>query len=197
MFDATSGLSSIPSFSSFFRLFSRCAALGVALLAMALSTPAFAQADNPSGLKLPRFVSTRSTPINVRVGPGTRYDIAWTYLQAGLPVEIIQEFDTWRKIRDMDGTEGWVHQNLLSGNRVGYVTPLQANGEIVLRANSRDDATVRARLGPGLRVSIKKCDGTWCEVSAIHQGEDQRAATYIGYMHQDELWGVYPDEDFD
>lgn len=197
MFDATSGLRSIPRFPTFSSLCSRLALIGLALLSMALTAPAFAQADNPSGLKLPRFVSTRSTPINVRVGPGTRYDIAWTYLRAGLPVEIVQEFDTWRKIRDVDGTEGWVHQNLLSGNRVGYVTPIQANGEITLQANRNDASGVRARLGPGLRVAIKECDGVWCEVSAIHQSEDQRAATYSGYMHQEELWGVYPDEVFD
>src|SRR5690606_32151677 len=94
--------------------------------------PAAAQ-DNPSGLKLPRFVSTRSNPINVRVGPGTKYDIAWNYLVSGVPVEIVQEFDTWRKIRDVDGDEGWVHQSLLVGTRAGYATPLLANGEVAMR----------------------------------------------------------------
>ena len=58
---------------------------------------AIAQDIGPSGLPLPRFVSTRSAPINVRVGPGTRYDIAWVFKQPGLPVEITQEYDTWRK----------------------------------------------------------------------------------------------------
>ena len=85
------------------------AGLGGLLCAPAwLATPALAQADNPSGLPLPRFATTRSDPINVRVGPGTKYEVAWTYLKSGIPVEIVQEFDTWRKIRDVDGTEGWV-----------------------------------------------------------------------------------------
>lgn len=166
----------------------------LALLASLLTLPAFAQA-NPSGLPLPRFASTRSEPINVRVGPGQRYDIAWTYLKSDLPVEIVQEFDTWRKIRDVDGTEGWIHQNLLTGTRAGYVTPIIANGEIALLASPSVDAAVRARLGPGLKVTIKACDGTWCEVSA--SAPAQRSTTYSGYMQQDELWGVYPDEVFD
>ncbi len=169
-----------------------------ALLALPGSlTPvqAWAQADNPSGLPLPRFASTRSTPINVRVGPGTKYDIAWIYRQSGIPVEIVQEFDTWRKIRDQDGDEGWVHQNLLSGNRAGYVAPVVANGEIALRSGMNDDSGVRARLGAGLRVQIKECDGTWCEVSAAG-GDGQRTATYSGFLHQEEIWGVYPDEVF-
>ncbi|WP_244522828.1 SH3 domain-containing protein [Devosia sp. YR412] len=167
----------------------------LALLVALLTPPALAQANNPSGLPLPRFVTTRSEPINVRVGPGQKYDIAWTYLKSGIPVEILQEFDTWRKIRDMDGSEGWIHQNLLAGTRSGYVTPIVANGEIALLSNRSDDASLRARLGPGLKVTIKECDGTWCEVSA--GDPNQRSTTYSGYMHQDELWGVYPDEVFD
>jgi SH3-like domain-containing protein len=167
------------------------------LLVLALlAVPALAQTMGSSGLPLPRFASTRSEPINVRVGPGQKYDIAWTFLKAGIPVEIIQEFDTWRKIRDVEGEEGWVHQNLLTGTRAGYVTPLLANGEIALRSGQSDEAGIRARLGPGLKVTIKQCDGVWCEVSA--SGSDsQRSTTYSGYLHQEELWGVYPDEQFD
>ena len=158
-----------------------------------LAPPALAQSENPSGLPLPRFASTRSEPINVRVGPGQKYDIAWTYLRAGIPVEIVQEFDTWRKIRDVDGEEGWIHQNLLTGTRAGYVTPLIANGEIPLLSSQSDESGVRARLGAGLKVTISECDGTWCQVSASGQG----SSVYSGYLHQEELWGVYPDEVFD
>lgn len=168
-------------------------ALAVLLL---LAAPGFAQ-SNPSGLVLPRFASTRSEPINVRVGPGQKYDIAWTFLQAGIPVEIIQEFDTWRKIRDVEGDEGWIHQNLLTGTRMGYVTALVGNGEIALRAGKSDDASVRARLASGFKVTIKQCDGDWCEVTASGRDENQRLGSYSGFLHQEELWGVYPGEDFD
>ena len=169
-------------------------ALCLIMLALSLlASPALAQSDNPSGLPLPRFASTRSEPINVRVGPGQKYDIAWTYLRAGIPVEIVQEFDTWRKIRDVDGEEGWIHQNLLTGTRAGYVTPLIANGEIPLLSSQSDESGVRARLGAGLKVTISECDGTWCQVSASGQG----SSVYSGYLHQEELWGVYPDEVFD
>lgn len=169
---------------------------GVLLMLMVLALPAWAQANNPSGLPLPRFASTRSDPINVRVGPGQRYEIAWTFLKAGIPVEIIQEFDTWRKIRDVDGDEGWVHQNLLTGTRLAYVTPVMANGEIALRSGQSDDANVRARLGPGLKVTLQECDGNWCEVSVSGQDANHRS-NYSGFIHQVELWGVYPDEVID
>ena len=165
----------------------------IMLALVLLAPPAVAQSENPSGLPLPRFASTRSEPINVRVGPGQKYDIAWTYLKAGVPVEIVQEFDTWRKIRDVDGEEGWIHQNLLTGTRAGYVTPLIANGEIPLLSSQSDESGVRARLGAGLKVTISECDGAWCQVSASGQG----SSVYSGYLHQEELWGVYPDEVFD
>lgn len=152
---------------------------------------------NPSGLPLPRFVTTRSTPINVRVGPGTRYDVAWVYVKAGTPVEIVAEFDTWRKIRDRDGSEGWVHQNLLSGKRAGVVAPGSGDGQIALLAGRSEDGGVRAYLTPGFRVEIEECDGIWCEVAATDHPPAGRTATYQGYLRQAVLWGVYEGETFD
>ncbi len=74
-----------------------------------------------SGLPIPRFVTLASEKVFVRTGPALRYPIKWVYQRSNLPVEIVQEFDTWRKIRDMDGDDGWVHQSLLSGDRYGIV----------------------------------------------------------------------------
>lgn len=171
------------------------AILPLVFASLFVSAPgAWAQAESVSGLKLPRFVSTRSNPINVRVGPGTKYDIAWNYTVSGVPVEIVQEFDTWRKIRDMDGEEGWVHQSLLVGTRAGYVTPVAANGEVDMYASRSTESGVRARLAPGVRVNISECDGDWCTVSAGQPGE---RANFSGYVRQEEIWGVYPDEVFD
>jgi SH3-like domain-containing protein len=154
-------------------------------------------ATNPSGLPLPRFATTRSTPINVRVGPGTRYAVAWVYVKAGTPVEIIQEFDTWRKIRDVDGSEGWVHQNMLSGKRAGIAAPWRHDEQIPLLSHRGDANGVRAYLGPGFRVEIAGCDGAWCEVSATSHPPAGSASTYSGYLPQSELWGVYQGEEFD
>jgi SH3-like domain-containing protein len=166
-----------------------------AVIGAFLAVPAFA-ADTPSGLPLPRFVTTRSNPINVRVGPGTRYDVAWVYVKSGVPVEIIQEFDTWRKIRDKDGAEGWVHQNMLSGKRAGVVGDW-AEGQLALRASANEDASVRAWIGAGYRVDIVECNGKWCEVGATDHPENGRTATYWGYLPQPALWGVYQDEVID
>jgi SH3-like domain-containing protein len=183
--------------STFGRLRTALFLILVAVFGGALAVPAPA-AEGPSGLPLPRFATTRSTPINVRIGPGTRYGVAWVYVKAGTPVEIVQEFDTWRKVRDADGSEGWIHQNLLSGKRAGVVAPPTGAEQAVLWANRAADSGVRAYLGPGYRVDIAKCDGAWCEVSASYERPDSGGhASVAGYLPQGELWGVYQNEEFD
>jgi SH3-like domain-containing protein len=84
-----------------------------------------------SGLPLPRFVSLKAGRVNVRVGPGEDYKVAWVFTKSQLPVEVIQEFDTWRRIRDSDGQMGWVFHSLLSAKRTAVVTPCVYPGEVV------------------------------------------------------------------
>jgi len=168
-------------------------AAAVALVATGFAPlPAAAQETiGASGLTLPRFVSTRSAPINVRVGPGTRYDIAWIFKQPGLPVEIVQEYDTWRKIRYVDGDEGWIHQSLLIGRRTALVQPFGGAGRAALRTRPEVDAPLRAWLGAGFLVSVEACDNGWCRVSA-EAGNGTPAVG--GEIAEIELWGGYPDE---
>lgn len=176
----------------------RSTLLLLAILSGLSALPAHAQSrNNPSGLPLPRFATTKSDPINVRVGPGTRYDISWIFVKSGQPVEIIQEFDTWRKIRDIEGEEGWVHQNLLSGRRAGLVTPWAKSGQIALRERQSIDANVRAWLSPGFLVELRKCQQDWCAVRASVTPKEGRTKTYSGFVPQSDLWGVYPGEEFD
>lgn len=169
-------------------------ALVLSVITLISAAPAWAQsANNPSGLPLPRFASTRSAPVNVRVGPGIRYDLAWTYLKAGQPVEIIQEFDTWRKIRDAEGDTGWIHQNLLSGRRVGLVAPW-GKDQTGLHLKASDESKVRAWLGSGYLVAINGCENAWCAVDV--ETQEKGGKTYSGYLPQMRLWGVYPNEEF-
>ncbi len=145
------------------------------------ATPAYAQ-DQP--LPLPRFASLDSGEANLRAGPGKDYPILWVYQRKGLPVEIIQEFDTWRRIRDRDGTVGWVQQNLLSGKRSGLIIDQQR----ILRAEPGSNEAV-ARLDPGVVARISECrSDNWCRLEV--QG-------YRGWLSRDEFWGAYPDEAFE
>src|SRR5438876_886029 len=90
----------------------RAALLAIAFLAVCHAVPAAEK-----NLPVPRFVSLRSEQVNVRTGPGERYPIEWVFTRRDLPVEIVAEFENWRKIRDSEGSEGWVHQRMLAGRR--------------------------------------------------------------------------------
>jgi SH3-like domain-containing protein len=143
-------------------------------------------ATGPSGLPLPRFVSLKADKINVHVGPAKTYDVTWIYTRAGLPVEITAEFENWRRIRDGEGAEGWVYHSLLSGRRTGMV---QGKEEFVpLRDAGDPEGSVVAKLQAGVIGTVKRCTGTWCRISG--EGFD-------GWIEQQRLWGVYPNEKFD
>jgi SH3-like domain-containing protein len=68
-------------------------------------------------------VSLKATRVNLRIGPGRDYAVAWLYTSPGVPMEVIQEYDNWRRVRDAEGTEGWVYQSLLSGERTATAAP--------------------------------------------------------------------------
>ena len=114
------------------RFVRRCAgalllAAAVPMVASAVTGVAAAAAQervgSNSGLPVPRFVSLKSGKVNMRVGPGREYRVEWRYTRAGTPVEIVAEFDNWRRVRDAEGTEGWVYGALLTGRRTGVVAP--------------------------------------------------------------------------
>lgn len=139
-----------------------------------------------TGLPLPRFVSLRAEQVNMRTGPGVRYPIEWVYLRRSLPVEIVQEFQTWRKIRDPEGAEGWVHQSMLSGRR----TVITLAGTHSLRAEPRGDAPVTAYLEAGVQARLIQCPRgmDYCRVEVDGLS---------GWLHRGEFWGVYRNEYID
>lgn len=139
-----------------------------------------------TGLPLPRFVSLKSSKIHVRQGPGSEYDIVFTFMRAGMPVEIVQEFGNWRKIRDSDGQEGWVFHSLLSGRRTAVVATWASTGEIAARRAAYPGSAVTAYLEPRVLTDVEECAAGWCLVHGTN---------YSGWMEQEKLWGVYPDEE--
>jgi SH3-like domain-containing protein len=134
-----------------------------------------------TGLPLPRFVSLRSDEINMRTGPGLRYPILWVYHRRNLPVEIIDEFDTWRRIRDWQGTIGWVHQSMVQGHR----TALVIDQDRILRREPDDGSAAVARLKRGAIGSLEECRDSWCRTD--FNGFD-------GWLRRDEFYGTYPNE---
>jgi SH3-like domain-containing protein len=181
------------------RIFLRCLGGALAAVVAMLSGPATAQAQGTeptagkaTGLPVPRYVSLKTDRVNLREGPSKDHRTSWVFQRAGLPVEITAEFETWRRIRDSEGTEGWVLHSLLSGRRTALVTPWVKGDAPPLPLYERADerADVVARLQAGVIANIRQCTGTWCRIAVVNP----KAQDFAGYVRQDRLWGVYPNE---
>ena len=147
-----------------------------------LAAPPSDAAEN--ALPIPRFVSLRASEVNLRTGPGVRYPVEWVFVRKNIPVEIIAEFKHWRKIRDWQGTEGWVHRALLSGLR----TMVTTGERRALRGDPSLEAKVVVYVEPGVYGQIEKCEGEWCRLEV---------AGSSGWLRRFEFWGVYPKENID
>ncbi len=169
--------------------FFHAAAVATFAFFMALAPrAACAQVGTVSGLPMPRYASLKSDRVNLREGPSKEHRTAWVFQRSGLPVEITAEFENWRKIRDSEGSEGWVLHSLLSGRRTALVAPWLKGENVPLMAEGNSSALKVAQLQSGVIVSLRKCDKSWCRVL----GKD-----FDGYIEQKRLWGVYADEKID
>ena len=160
--------------------------LGYFLVALAVFAggPA-AAADTklgPSGLPLPRFVSIAASEANLRTGPGNRYPIEWVYNRVGLPVEIIAEYDMWRKVRDHDGGEGWMFRGLLSGRR----NILIMQDQTALHVEPTIEAGRLLIAEKGVQGKLLSCKEGWCRVDIDEEK---------GWMPISALWGVTEGEE--
>ncbi len=150
----------------------------------AASRPDLPQKGADSGLPVPRFVSLAADKVNARTGPGSRYPIAWQYQRRGLPVEVVGEYEYWRRIRDRDGTETWVHKNLTSGKRYALVDGTIR--ELFKKPDPNSDVLLTAE--PGVQARLRKCQDSWCQVEI---------AGARGWIPRNHLWGIYASESFE
>jgi len=168
-----------------------CPATNISAVTVLQARPALAQDRGPStGLPIPRFVSLKASRVNLRKGPGTEYPTAWVFRRAGLPVEVIREYEIWREVRDADGTTGWVIRSLLSSRRTAQILPWEVKPgaprpRVEIRSASRASARPVVIVEAGVLADIMDCSGDWCRVSV---------SGYRGFVEQKKLWGVYSGE---
>lgn len=134
-----------------------------------------------SGLAVPRFASLRSSRAYLRSGPGKEYPVLFVFVRPGTPLEVLAEWNVWRRVRDSDGTEGWMDRAMLSTDRTIQITGTTRD----LRARPDLASPVVLRAEPGVIMRVTMCAEKWCRV----EGEGRS-----GYLPRDQAFGVYPDE---
>ena len=137
-----------------------------------------------SGYELPRFVSLKSNNTNVRVGPSTNFPIKLNYNKENYVVEIISEYKNWRKINDIYENKGWIHKNLLKGDRFAIIKPININNNYV-KIYSNPYKKFIGKIGSLNIVKINTCLVDWCNISYNE---------YKGWIIKKNIWGVYGNE---
>jgi SH3-like domain-containing protein len=123
-------------------------------------TAGSAPAVGSSGLPIPRFVSLGTNKVYVRTGPGKQYPIDWIYQRKNLPVEVTAEYDIWRRVRDHEGSSGWVHGSMLSGRRT--VTIQNGIQTLYYKPDLQSRPVMRAE--PDVIAELRRCQPGWCEI---------------------------------
>jgi SH3-like domain-containing protein len=152
---------------------------GLALLLFALGG-----SEGRTAETTPYFVSMKGDKTYMREGPGENFRIKWTYHRKGLPVEVIASYESWRRVRDMDGEIGWIHMVLLSRERMAVVTGA-SEAAVYRRAEGNSNLVAEAK--PGAIGRLKNCGPNSCEVS--FDGAE-------GWVERTRLWGVHDGEQF-
>jgi SH3-like domain-containing protein len=132
--------------------------------------------------EIPRFVTIKSAEVNVRTGPNTRYPIKFVFIKKNEPVEVVAHFDNWRKIRNINGEDGWVHETMLSGKRHVIIIGKEVQA---LYKKPKDGAPRIILLEPNVRGHLLNCEKEWCRIEV----SDKR-----GWIKKVFLYGVYENE---
>lgn len=151
-----------------------------ALAAAAWAAPASAAppGGTPSGLPVPRYVSTKFREVNARGGPGDDHRTLWTYRVRGLPLQVVAETSEWRRVCDPEGGVAWVKRNQVSDMR----TVMRTGGrDLLLRARPTETARAPAVLTARAIAELGKCERGWCRVSVGKAG---------GWVRASEVWGA-------
>ena len=134
-----------------------------------------------TGLKLPRFVSLKSDEVNMRAGPGLHHPVTWVYQRKNMPIQIIDEYDDWRKVKDIGNNTGWMHKAMLSGRRTGVV---KKNQTLLIKKDSFKSFPIMSLENNSI-IDINKCDSDECRVSA---------GDVSGWIKKAQIWGIYKHE---
>jgi len=151
----------------------------ISILVLLICSNLYANKGPVTNLDMPRFVSLKSNDVNLRVGPSVNYPIELKYTQNNLPVEIIDEFDVWRKIKDSENNIGWLHKSLIKGDRF-VLTGYKNEKEINLY--NRPNGKIIGIIKKNNILDLKMCIINWCKVS---QNKIK------GWLLKKNVWGVY------
>ena len=153
------------------------------LSAVCACLPLFAGAARAEDFK-PYYVSLDRDKVFLREGPTYQHRVLWTYQRKGLPLRVIAQYDVWRRVKDKDGTVGWILDSMLSRGRMAVVA---GRVEAPVHSSADPSSDVIALAQPGVMAKLKTCQPAACKVNI---------GRVTGWLEKKNIWGVDEGETF-
>ncbi len=145
---------------------------GVLLLGSIVPCAALAAEDEAGA---PYWVSLRTQPANLRVGPGREYRISWVFVRDGVPLKVLRMIGGWRLVEEIDGARGWMLAQFLTRTRTVAVK----GGVAEIREKADGTGRLLWRAEPGVTGKLGECGPLWCQVDiGGRQGHVAKAAVW-------------------
>ena len=122
------------------------------------------------------FLTLRNDKVNLRQGPSFEYPIKLFYKKKYLPVLVQDKSDNFRKIRDHENNNGWIHVSQLSKKKAAIT--LEEN--ILVFSNPTLYSKPLVVLAKGRLCRVLKCKSEWCKI---------KVDKFVGWIKKESLWG--------
>ena len=127
----------------------------------------------------PKYASLKKNKTYLRYNASFQAPISHIYNKKGLPILIINEHDNWKKIKDSNGIEGWMHKSMIS-NRKTFINLKKQN--LIKFLDEKN--LIIAIIDPQVVGKIIKCEKIYCRV---------KVNKYKGWLKKEFLWGIKKD----
>ena len=122
------------------------------------------------------FLTLRNDKVNLRQGPSFEYPIKLFYKKKYLPVLVQDKSDNFRKIRDHENNNVWIHVSQLSKKKAAIT--LEEN--ILVFSNPTLYSKPLVVLAKGKLCRVLKCKSEWCKI---------KVDKFVGWIKKENLWG--------
>jgi SH3-like domain-containing protein len=122
------------------------------------------------------FLTLRNEKVNLRQGPSFEYPIKLFYEKKYLPILITDKSGNFRKIKDHENNNGWIHISQLSKRKAA----ITIKEKLILFNSPTIYSKPLVVLEKGRLCLIIKCKEEWCKI---------KISNYKGWVKKKALWG--------
>ena len=122
------------------------------------------------------FLMLKNNKVNVRYGPSFDYPIKYIYKKIGLPVQLIDKKENFRRITDHKKNTGWIHLSQLKKSK----SIITMSVKILFKKPTKYSRPL-AKLDAGRLLLIQKCEKSWCNV---------KTEKFSGWIDKNNIWGI-------